>query len=160
MKSWTEARKGLTNVCENKRCGILTWRAVWLLLRWSWLTGETKGWQSSNTRSWQAVWQVYLQPADRNNHRIIDKLVNNWIANITLWDVCRCLICNVYANKLKLSGSRVQTEKPPQENSYTSDVSKTVKMKWPYIYRKQHKFVFTHTGCFDSIWKKSWILHH
>lgn len=131
MKSWTEARKCLTNVCENKRCGILTWRAVWLLLSWSWLTGETKGWQSSNTRSWQAAWQVYLQPADRNNHRITDKLVNNWITHITLWDVCKCLICNVYANKLKLSVSCVQSGKPPQD---TSDVSKTAKLKWPYIY--------------------------
>lgn len=43
--------------------GVLTWSCV-LLLSWSWLMGEAAGWQSSDTRSRQAAWHEYLQPAE------------------------------------------------------------------------------------------------
>lgn len=68
---------------------VLTCGGV-LLLIWSWLGGgDPAGWQSSDTRSRQSAWHVYLQPAERES----------WTKGRTgRGCVCVC-VCNAHAKR-------------------------------------------------------------
>lgn len=142
--------------------GVLTWSSV-LLLRWSWLTGEADGWQSSDTRSRHAAWHVYLQPADMRTFRRSSRCLWTWnkctkekaeerrcvsvtYMQINFW-------CGVFANEKPTTWKFWRREFPTRSSTCWSimfyHLKKTLNMKLAEGNTTHVKIIWHNKKCWD-----------